>query len=134
MSATDDPAGGPTGDAHPAGGGTRPFDEVWREVEGRHGWRVQVVECANPAPAVSRMPFVWSDYDSRHAVAFRERHRLAELVAGARDDWEALLRLRHWTFVNMINGSEASLPLPEAFSALDPAALVAASHAGGTFW
>jgi hypothetical protein len=112
----------------------RPSDEVWRELERRHGWSIRVTGCENPRPALSRMPFCWSDYDNRHAVAFRERHRLQEVIAGARDDWEAILRLRHWTFVNMVNATEASLPLPEPFSTLDPEALVSASHVGGTFW
>ena len=115
-------------------GEKRPFDEVWRELERRHGWSIRISGCENPAPAVSRAAFVWSDYDNRGAVAFRERHRLAELIEGAGDDWEALLRLRHWTFVNMVNDTEACLPFQDAFTALDPAALVAASHAGGTFW
>lgn len=112
----------------------RPFDEVWRELERRHAWRIRVTENANPAPAVSRLPFCWSDYDNRHATAFRERFRLAEVVAGARDDWEALLRLRHWTFVNMVNDTEACLPFVEPLSALDPFSLVIASQAGGAFW
>jgi hypothetical protein len=113
---------------------TRPFDGVWQELERRHAWRIQVVENDNPAPAVSLLPFCWSDYDNRQAAAFRERFRLPEVVAGARDDWEALLRLRHWTFVNMVNDTEASLPFVQPLSALDPCALVIASQAGGTFW
>lgn len=112
----------------------RPFDNVWCELEQRHAWRIRLAACDNPRPAVSRMPFCWSDYDNRHAVSFRERFRLPDVVAGARDDWEAALRLRHWTFVNMVNDTDASLPFREPFTTLDPAALVGASHAGGTFW
>ncbi|MCX7804444.1 MAG: transglutaminase-like domain-containing protein [Planctomycetota bacterium] len=118
---------------HDSAGG-RPFEEAWRELERRHAWKIRVVECLNPKPAVSRFAFVWSDYDNRHAAAFRERHRLHDVVAGARDDWEALLRLRHWTFVNMINDTDACLHAYGPFYSMDPAALVAASHSGGTFW
>ncbi len=111
----------------------RPFDEIWTELEERHGWKIRVDEF--PAdPAISRYPFVFSDPDNRRAIAFREQNKLDELLEGAEDDWEALLRLRHWTFVNMVNHTSAALPLREPFSALDPFALVAASRSGGTFW
>jgi hypothetical protein len=103
-------------------------------LERRHAWNVRVAEVDNPTPAVSRMPFCWSDYDNRHAAAFRERFALAEAIEGAADHWDAILRLRHWVFVNMINHTNAALPGLEPFSTLDPAALVTASHAGGTFW
>jgi hypothetical protein len=114
--------------------GGRQFEDVWSELERRHAWRIEIVGCENPEPAVSRMPFCWSDYDNRDAARFRELYRLEELVDGAADDFEALLRLRHWVFVNMVNDTEACLPFRETFSALDPFALVNASHAGGTFW
>lgn len=114
--------------------GPRPFDEIWRELERRHAWNIRVTACDNPAPAVSRMPYCWSDYDNRYAAAFREKYRLQELINGAADDWEALLRLRHWVFVNMVNDTDASLPGLQPFSSLDPFALLDASRAGGTFW
>lgn len=112
----------------------RPFENVWAELECRHGWSVRLLEYDNPTPKVSRMPFCWSDYDNRHAATFRERFRLADSIAGARDDWEAILFLRHWVFTNLINETDASLPLYEPFSTLDPFAVLIASHAGGTFW
>jgi hypothetical protein len=79
----------------------KPFEDVWQELEKRHAWNIRVAEWKNPKPAVSRMPFCWSDYDNRFAAAFRERYRLQEVIAGARDDWAAILRLGHWTFVNV---------------------------------
>jgi hypothetical protein len=111
-----------------------PFDNVWQELELRHAWQIKVTGYNNPEPVISRFPFVWSDYDNQFAVAFRDKYRLNEVVAGAADDWEAFLRLRHWVFINMVNHTEASLPLIEPFTALDPDTLVAASHVGGTFW
>jgi hypothetical protein len=124
-----EPQGGAVDRAAP-----RPFDDVWRELERRHAWKIRVAEYDNPAPALSRMPFCWSDYDNRHAAAFREQYRLLELIEDAADDWEAALRLRHWVFNNMINHTHASLPGLEPFSTLDPFALLAACHVGGTFW
>ncbi|MFO7898990.1 MAG: hypothetical protein R6V58_08010 [Planctomycetota bacterium] len=124
----------PRGGVPDRAGAPRPFDDVWRELERRHAWKIRVADYDNPAPAVSRMPFCWSDYDNRRAAAFRERYRLLELIEDAADDWEAVLRLRHWTFVNLINHTQAALPGLEPFTTLDPFALVGASHAGGTFW
>jgi len=118
----------------PKGGADRPFDDVWRELEARHAWKIQVTAYDNPAPAVSRMPYLWSDYDNRHAVAFRERYHLEELLEGSEDDWEAVLRLRHWVFNNMVNHTNASLPGLEPFSTIDPFALLSACRVGGTFW
>lgn len=112
----------------------RPFDGIWCELESRHAWEIQVVESNNPPPAISRMVYCWSDYDNRHAAEFRSRYRLEEVIGDAADDWEAAIRLRHWTFVNMVNDTEACLPFQESFSALDPVAMVEASRAGGTFW
>jgi Transglutaminase-like superfamily len=112
----------------------RPFEDVWCELERRHGWAVQVVEYDNPAPAISRIPFCWSDYDNRRAVAFREKYRLSEVIEGAADEWEALLRLRHWVFINMVNDTNASVSELEPFTILDPFVLLDTSRAGGTFW
>ncbi len=112
----------------------RPFDSVWSEIERRHAWKIEVAEYDNPEPALSRMPFCWSDYDNRYAVAFREKYNLEEVVAGAGDDWEAALRLRHWTFNNMINGTHPAFPGLEPFTTLDPFTLVDTARAGGTFF
>ncbi len=112
----------------------RPFDEVLSELEKRHAWKIRIAEDNNPEPAMSRMPYCWSDYDNRHAAAFRERYHLEELLEDVEDDWQAVLLLRHWVFNNMINHTNASLPGVEPFSTLDPTALLTACSVGGTFW
>jgi hypothetical protein len=107
--------------------GTRAFEAVWNELERRHAWKISELEVDNKPVAVSRFPFVWQDYDNRRAVAFREKHRLAEVIAGASNDWEAILRLRHWTYTHMRDGTPSFVPP-------NPAALVDASLSGATFW
>ena len=59
-----------------SGNNARPFDEVWKELESRHAWKIEVSEYDNPQPALSRFPFCWSDYDNRYAIAFQEKYRL----------------------------------------------------------
>lgn len=106
----------------------RPFDNVWLELERRHGWRVEVAAYDNPRPAVSRMPFCFQDFDNRFAAEFRVRNRLDEVVAGAKSEWDAILKLRHWVFVQLVNGTDPAVP------GLEPATLLAASRSGGTFF
>lgn len=108
-------------------GTERTFEEAWTELEELHDWRISEVEIHNPPIALSTIPFAWQDHDSRRAAAFREKYRLAELVAGADDDWEAILRLRHWAY-NHIHMGTPSFPTD------DPVAAVEASLEGATFW
>lgn len=79
----------------------RVFEETWRALEKNLAWKVTELEVHNPEIGLAKLPYAWQDYDNRRAAEFRERHRLAEVVAGAADDWEAILRLRHWTFTHV---------------------------------
>lgn len=106
---------------------TRAFDVLWTELEKRHAWKIAELEIDNKPVAVSRLPFAYQDYDNRRAVAFREKHRLAEVVAGAANDWEAILRLRNWTYTHMRDGTPS-------FTPPNPGALVDAALSGATFW
>jgi hypothetical protein len=109
-------------------GTKRAFDPVWCELERRHGWAIEVSAQDNPRPAMSRIPFCWQDYDNRYALAFREQNHLDEAIDGAEDDWEAILRIRHWVFTNLINGTRASIP------GANPFAVLAAARTGATFF
>lgn len=106
----------------------RVFETVWAELERRHAWRITEEEVHNPAIAFAHVPYAWQDFDNRHAAAFREKHGLMELIAGAADDWEAILRLRHWAFMNVRDGMP-SWPLGQA-----PAQIVDSSLQGATFY
>jgi len=106
---------------------SRIFDQAWTRLEKQHAWRITETEVHNPRVAKSLLPFAWQDYDNRRAAAFRERHRLTEVIAGAANDWEAALRLRNWVFTHMPFGKPC-------FDELDPLAVMEASLAGGTFW
>ncbi|MCZ7648745.1 MAG: transglutaminase-like domain-containing protein [Planctomycetota bacterium] len=107
----------------------RVFESVWAEMERRYAWRILEREVHNPASAFAHLPYAWQDYDNRHAAAFREKHKLLELIAGARDDWEAILRLRHWAFMNLRDG-QPSWGLGQGYAA----ETVDASLAGATFY
>lgn len=106
---------------------TRKYDPVWSVIEERHGWAVSEQRMENRKIASSLLPFAFQDYDNRRLVQFRQQHRLDEVLAGAADDWEALLRLRHWIYNNIRNGTPS-------FNSVDPLVFVAASQAGATFW
>ncbi|HYF48087.1 MAG TPA: transglutaminase domain-containing protein [Planctomycetota bacterium] len=105
----------------------RRYDATWSVIEKRHGWSIAEQEMQNRKVANSLLTFAFQDYDNRRAVQFRQQHKLEELVATAADDWEAALRLRHWTFNNIRNGVPS-------FESIDPLAFIPASQAGGTFW
>ncbi len=109
--------------------GKRTFESAWAEMERRHAWRIVEEEVHNPPLAIARVPYAWQDFDNRHAAAFREKHGLLELIAGAADDWEAILRLRHWVFMNVRDG-QPSWPL----SGHEPSQIVDASLHGATFY
>lgn len=109
--------------------GKRNFEALWTELEKRMAWRIQEEEVHNPDIAIANVPYAWQDYDNRHAAAFREKHRLAELVAGAADDWEAILRLRNWAFRQIRHGTP-SWPA----NASDPCTFIEAGQAGATFY
>ncbi len=113
--------------AKPAEGEGRVFDEAWRTLERLHGWQIVEKAIHNPEIGLSHLPFAWQDLDNQRAATFREKHRLGELVADADDDWEALLRLRHWTFNQVPRGAPS-------FSTDDPVAIVDSSHAGATYY
>ncbi|MBA3708517.1 MAG: hypothetical protein H0W83_06835 [Planctomycetes bacterium] len=106
---------------------SRVFEPVWAELERRHAWRILEDGVDNRKAAVAKLPYAWQDFDNRRAAAFRERHHLDALVAGAADDWEALQRLRNWAFTNIRNGSPS-------FDIADLSLTVDASQAGATWW
>jgi hypothetical protein len=105
----------------------RSFEPVWSVIEASHAWRVSELEVDNRPIATTRLPFVWQDFDNRRAAAFREKHRLLELIAPAKDDWEAILLLRHWAHTHLRDGNPGFVPP-------NPLALVDAAIAGATFW
>jgi len=106
----------------------RVFADVWAELERRHAWRISERRLVNRPSAIAKVAYAWQDIDNRRAAAFRARHHLDAVVAGARDDWEALLRLRHWAFTNVRNGS------PPSYGPEDLTTIADASQAGAAFW
>jgi hypothetical protein len=105
----------------------RHFEEAWAELERMHAWRISELSVDNREIARALCAYAWQDYDNRHAVKFREQHKLAELVAGAANDWEAILRLRHWVNVHMRDGNPS-------FSTARPSAILDGVTHGATFW
>ena len=111
-------------------GSQRCFEDAWAELEKRHAWRIAEEEARQPELNFSQLPYAWQDYDNRFAVEFRSRHNLPAVIAGARDDWDALLKLRHWTFTHLRFGLVPSIEM----TGPDPTVIVEASLAGGTFY
>jgi hypothetical protein len=105
----------------------RTFEAVWAELERRHAWRITEDGVDSRKAAVAKLPYAWQDFDNRRAAAFRERHRLDEVVAGAATDWEAIQRLRHWAFTTVRLGTPS-------FDVSEMPAMIDATLAGATFW
>jgi hypothetical protein len=106
---------------------SRQFEKTWAKLEADHGWAITEGVIDNRSIAASRLVYAWQDYDNRRATEFRQRHGLEQLVAGAANDWDAILRLRQWAFTRIKSGTP-SVP------STDPFHIMAASQAGGTFW
>jgi len=113
--------------ANPPAQIVRPYEDVWAENEKRHAWKIAIAEWHNPPVKEAKLPYAWQDYDNRHAAAFREKYRLQELIAGSADDWEAVLRLRHWAFTHVRDGNPS-------FPAEAPEDIVSSSLAGATYY
>ncbi len=107
----------------------RHFEETWSILETRHGWRITEEDVLNPDIKIANVPYAWQDYDNRHAKAFREKHQLEELIEDAASDWEAILRLRHWAFMNLRDG-KPSFPIQGSRAS----EVVDASLSGATFY
>src|SRR5262249_44999911 len=59
--------------------------------------RGPVKEVHNEAIVPGRVPFGYQSFDEPRLHELRRRYRLDEVVAGAKDEWDAFVRLRNWT-------------------------------------
>ncbi|HNQ35437.1 MAG TPA: transglutaminase domain-containing protein [bacterium] len=73
-----------------------------------------------------RYPFAYQDLATPAVADFRRRYRLDRVIAGARDEFEALTAIRDWTFRRFPRGT----PVHQQ---LDAEAILAAGRKGGTF-
>ena len=83
-------------------------------------------------PGFQEIPFVYESMNAPHLVAFRERYKLNELIAGAADEYEAMLRLGGWVGSQWDHGLDA-IPGGNTLC-FNPIAVVEAGRAGAKFW
>jgi hypothetical protein len=76
-------------------------------------------------------PFVYENANAEYLVRFRERFRLADIVADAPSEYEALLRLGGWVGRQFDHGLD---PVVGGDKACDPVGLVEAGRAGQRYW
>jgi hypothetical protein len=60
------------------------------------GGRFAVKEVDNPVYKSNEIFMAWEDLRSPRCEEFRKRYKLDEVIAGAQDDWQAILAIRHW--------------------------------------
>ena len=67
-------------------------------------------DSANPPVERPEIQFSWQDLDNRELNRFAETHRIDELLADTDDEFEQLLRLRHWAYHLIPHGSPEWTP------------------------
>src|SRR5574341_1258104 len=74
------------------------------------GFRVIAVSARSPVVTRSAFPFVPIDYDDPLLDSLRRQYPLADVVAGAPDEWTAQLRLKEWVHKQLPGGMPEHSP------------------------
>lgn len=91
------------------------------------GFEVREVMGDIPQAVRSEIPFTSTEYDDSQMQALRAKYAIEEVVRGAKDEWDAQLRLKQWVHQRIPGGVPASSPR-NAMEILDRAAK------GERFW
>ncbi|HUU29621.1 MAG TPA: hypothetical protein VM123_17605 [archaeon] len=97
------------------------------DAAARAGFRVRELDFDCPRPVPPRLPFNALDYDDSLLVTLRGRYGLKEVVAGAEDEWQGQLLLKHWVHSRIKNGT----PKVEANNAVE---ILEYAAQGKEFW
>lgn len=104
--------------------------ESWTKIEQRvPGFRLDE-KSVLPAPQAG-IPFVYQKGSAEYLRKFRETYRLDEVVAGAPDEYEAMLRLGGWLGSQWDHGLDV---LPNDSQVCDPVAVIERGRAGAKYW
>jgi hypothetical protein len=79
----------------------------------------------------SECPFVYESPDEPHLKALREAYGFDRLIAGAADEYEAMIRLATWLGAQWDHGKD---PVPGGPIRFDPMAVIDAGSRGSRFW
>lgn len=102
----------------------------WREAVGR----VPGLELRNGAGLVElkdRIPFVYETSSAEFLRTFRQTYHLDDVVKGATDEYDAMLRLAAWSGTQFDHGTD---DVPGGNQVCDPSAVIAAGRAGSKYW
>ena len=103
--------------------------DSWKRVEQTvPGFRCIQAPQSQKDPAI---PFVYERTDAEYLRRFRSKCRLDEIVKGAPDEYDAMLRLGGWLGARWDHGTD-KLPGDTLF--WDPSAVVNAGEHGAKFW
>ncbi|MFH1071177.1 MAG: hypothetical protein V1794_16280 [Candidatus Glassbacteria bacterium] len=94
---------------------------------GAAGFDVVSTDVAFPAVVTSNVEFRTLPYSDSVLTELRTRYHLPEVIAGARDELDAQMRLKHWVWSKIENGT----PTVEANNALE---ILEQAAAGKKFW
>jgi hypothetical protein len=120
-------------DSYWYGAGPRSTAEIalrWREIEHAvPGYRITL---ETPVPDVPEPPpFVYENPDAPHLRALRERYDLPGVIAGAANEYDAILKLAAWVGTRFDHGTD---PTVGGDKACDPVGLIEAGRSGQRYW
>lgn len=102
-------------------------DQAWettgRKNPGEGAW--------SPTSISRSVPFVYESPGAPYLEDLRERYRLRELTTGARDEYEAMIRLGAWLGTRWDHGSD---PVPGGIQEPRPVEVIRAGENGARFW
>jgi len=91
------------------------------------GFTTREISADIPRAIPPRLPFKFFDYQDSLLRCLRERYNLQEVVAGAKDEWQAQLMLKHWVHSRITNGT----PTVQATNAVE---ILEHAARGKKFW
>lgn len=91
------------------------------------GYVARQVEADIPRAIRPRLPFRTFSYEDSLVSVLRKRYNLESVVAGAKDEWQAQLMLKHWVHSRITNGT----PTVEVRHALE---ILEHAARGKKFW
>ncbi len=90
-----------------------------------------LTDARDEPPPARDIPFVYEQSDAEYLRTFRETYRLADIVAGAPSEYEAMLRLGAWLGTRWDHGSDS---VPGGSKVCEPVEVVADGEKGAKYW
>ncbi len=103
--------------------------ESWKRIEAElPGLQADAEHWPELNPEI---PFVYESMDAPHLKALREQYDLQNIIAGAEDEYDAMLKLGAWIGKRWDHGTD---PVPGGSVIVQPADVIQAGESGSKFW